>query len=94
MDKVALESDLSKNLPLLAALLSIWNHNFLHHPTLAIIPYSYAMRAFPSHIQQVLMESDGKRVDKLGKIVNFQTQSVIWGEVATNAQHSFFQQKQ
>lgn len=92
MDKASLEPDLNKNLPLLGALLSIWNHNFLHHPTLAIIPYSDALRHFPAHVEQVLMESDGKRIDTKGHVVKFQTQSVVWGEPGTNAQHSFFQE--
>ena len=66
MDKVALEQDPKKNLPLLSALLGIWNHNFLGHPTTAIIPYSQAMSRFPAHLQQCDMESNGKRIDKQG----------------------------
>lgn len=92
MDKASLEMDLNKNLPLLGALLNIWNHNFLKHSTLAIIPYSAALSRLPAHVQQVLMESDGKRIDKEGHAVKFQTQSVVFGEPGTNAQHSFFQE--
>lgn len=92
MDKAVLETDdLSKNLPLLAALLGIWNRNFLHYPTLAIIPYSQALLRFPAHIQQLDMESDGKRIDKEGQPVTFDTGPIIWGEPGTNAQHSFYQ---
>ncbi|WP_195155553.1 glucose-6-phosphate isomerase [Candidatus Protochlamydia phocaeensis] len=91
MDLAALQSDLHKNLPLLAALLSIWNRNFLNYPTLALIPYSQALLRYPAHIQQVEMESNGKRIDQQGQSVNFQTGPVIWGEPGTNAQHSFFQ---
>ncbi len=91
MDKVALEKDPQKNLPLLSALLGIWNHNFLGHPTTAIIPYSQAMSRFPAHLQQCDMESNGKRIDKQGKVVDFWTGPIIWGEAGTNGQHSFYQ---
>lgn len=91
MDKTALTRDLKTNLPLLGALLSVWNHNFLNLPTLAFIPYSEALFRFPAHIQQVEMESNGKRIDREGRPVNFQTGPIIWGEPGTNAQHSFYQ---
>ncbi|WP_316357840.1 glucose-6-phosphate isomerase [Candidatus Neptunichlamydia sp. REUL1] len=91
MDKVALEQDPKKNLPLLSALLGIWNHNFLGHPTTAIIPYSQAMSRFPAHLQQCDMESNGKRIDKQGSPVDFWTGPIIWGEPGTNGQHSFYQ---
>jgi glucose-6-phosphate isomerase len=91
MDKAALTSDTSKNLPLLAALLGIWNRNFLNHPTLGIIPYSQALQRFPAHIQQLDMESNGKHIDKFGRTVDFETGPIIWGEPGTNAQHSFYQ---
>lgn len=91
MDKVALEKDPHKNLPLLSALLGIWSHNFLHLPTAAIIPYSQAMSRFPAHLQQCDMESNGKRIDKKGNPVDFWTGPIIWGEVGTNGQHSFYQ---
>lgn len=91
MDKAALSADVKTNLPLVGALLSIWNRNFLNHSTVAIIPYSQALQRFPAHIQQVQMESNGKGIDKQGRPVNFQTSAVIWGEPGTNAQHSFFQ---
>lgn len=91
MDKTALQSDLNHNLPLLAALLSIWNRNFLHYPTTALIPYSQALSRFPAHIQQVEMESNGKRIDKQGQVFDFATAPIIWGEPGTNGQHSFYQ---
>ena len=91
MDLLALNPDPRKNLPLLSALLGIWNRNFLNYPTVAIIPYSYALRRFPAHLQQLDMESNGKRIDKLGKSVDFDTGPIIWGEPGTNGQHSFFQ---
>lgn len=91
MDKAALTADINKNLPLLAALLGIWNRNFLNHPTLGIIPYSQALLRFPAHIQQLDMESNGKHIDKFGRTVDFETGPIIWGEPGTNAQHSFYQ---
>ncbi len=91
MDMAARERDLSANLPLLGALLAIWNRNFLNYPTTAMIPYSQGLLRYSAHIQQVEMESNGKRIDKRGNAVTFQTVPVIWGEPGTNAQHSFFQ---
>ncbi len=91
MDLIALESDPRKNLPLLGALLGIWNRNFLNYPTVAIIPYSQALGRFPAHLQQLDMESNGKHINKEGKIVDYQTGPIIWGEPGTNGQHSFFQ---
>ncbi len=91
MDKIALHPDPAANLPLLSALLGIWNRNFLHLPTVAMIPYSQALLRFPAHLQQLDMESNGKRIDKEGRPAAFETAPVIWGEVGTNGQHSFFQ---
>lgn len=91
IDKVAMKSDLKVNLPLLSALLGIWNRNFLGLPTVAIIPYSQALIRFPAHLQQLDMESNGKRIDKRGHPVDFDTGPIIWGEPGTNGQHSFYQ---
>lgn len=91
MDKAALEKGISSNLPLLGALLEIWNHNFLHYATTALIPYSQGLERYPAHIQQVAMESNGKHIDQQGNEVGFQTGPIIWGEPGTNAQHSFYQ---
>jgi glucose-6-phosphate isomerase len=91
MDKVALNPSIKQNLPLLAALLGIWNRNVLGFPALAIIPYSRALSRFSAHLQQLDMESNGKSVTKNGQKVDFETGPLIWGEVGTNCQHSFFQ---
>ncbi len=91
MDKQALKKDRKANLPLMSALLSIWNRNFLGLSTAAIIPYAQALFRFPAHLQQLSMESNGKRIDRQGRRVDFDTGPVIWGEPGTNGQHSFFQ---
>lgn len=91
MDKISNSKNFSENLPLLGALLGIWNRNFLHLPTLAIIPYSQAMVRFSAHLQQLDMESNGKRISQNGEPVDFETGPVIWGEPGTNGQHSFYQ---
>jgi len=91
MDLSAREPDLEENLPLLGALLGIWNRNFLRLPTLAIIPYSQMMWRFSAHIQQLDMESNGKHVDRHGRPIEAASGPVIWGEPGTNGQHSFFQ---
>lgn len=91
MDKEALKEDPTENLPLLSALLGIWNHNFLGLPTTAVIPYSQALSRFPAHLQQCDMESNGKQIDKQGKLVDHWTGPIIWGEPGTNGQHSFYQ---
>jgi glucose-6-phosphate isomerase len=91
MDRHALTAEPEKNLPLISALLGIWNRNFLHLPTVAIIPYSQALLRFPAHLQQLDMESNGKRIDKTGHPCDFSTGPIIWGEPGTNGQHSFYQ---
>ena len=91
MDIAAEESDLRKNIPLLMALLGIWNHNFLGFATLAVLPYSQALIRFPAHLQQCDMESNGKSISKCGNPVTWQTGPVVWGEPGTNGQHAFYQ---
>lgn len=91
MDKTALNPSLETNLPLLGALLGIWNRNFLKSPTVAVIPYSSALSLFVDHLQQLDMESNGKRIDQNGEFVTFDTGPIIWGRPGTDAQHSFFQ---
>ncbi|MBS0626433.1 MAG: glucose-6-phosphate isomerase [Verrucomicrobia bacterium] len=91
MDVHAREAEPHHNLPLLSALFGIWNRNFLKLPTVAVIPYSQALLRFPAHLQQLDMESNGKRIDKEGHPCPFSTGPVIWGEPGTNGQHSFYQ---
>lgn len=79
------------NLPLTAALISVWNNNFLGYPAQGLIPYSSALCKLPAHIQQLSMESNGKSVTANGEILDLDCGSIIFGEPGTNAQHSFFQ---
>lgn len=85
------ETDIRKNIPLLLALLGIWNHNFLGYPTLAVLPYSQALHRFAAHLQQCDMESNGKSIDRRGGPVGTKTGPIIWGEPGTNGQHAFYQ---
>jgi len=91
MDRVACRPQLRGNLPLLGALLGIWNRNFLGYPTVAVLPYSQALERFPAHLQQCNMESNGKHIDRHGQPVTWATGPIVWGEPGTNGQHSFYQ---
>jgi len=91
VDRAAEDRDIRNNIPLLMALLGIWNHNFLGHATLAVLPYSQALARFPAHLQQCDMESNGKSVTRQGQPVDWQTGPVVWGEPGTNGQHAFYQ---
>ncbi|WP_028583546.1 glucose-6-phosphate isomerase [Desulfogranum mediterraneum] len=91
MDRAAEERDIRANIPLLMALIGIWNHNFLACPTVAVLPYSQALARFPAHLQQCDMESNGKAVTCQGHPVSWKTGPVVWGEPGTNGQHAFYQ---
>ncbi len=80
-----------RNLPVLAALLGIWNINFLQLPTHAVLPYDSRLARLPAYLQQLEMESNGKSVDVHGQPVDWETAAVLWGAPGNNAQHSFFQ---
>jgi glucose-6-phosphate isomerase len=80
-----------QNLPVLMALLGVWNINFLRLPTLAVLPYESRLARFPAYLQQLDMESNGKSVTRDGAPVAWETAPVVWGEPGNNAQHSFFQ---
>ncbi len=91
IDLLAEEVQLQKNLPLLLAMIGIWNRNFLGHETLAVLPYSQSLHRFPAHLQQCDMESNGKSIDRFGRAVPYETGPIIWGEPGTNGQHAFYQ---
>ena len=85
------KATLEKNIPALMALLGVWNSNFLGCGTHAVLPYSNALRLLPSYLQQLEMESNGKRVDRAGNEVTYSTGPVLWGAEGTPSQHSFHQ---
>lgn len=84
-------AEFDSNIPVIMALLSIGYNNFLNAETEAIIPYTQYLSRFSAYLQQGIMESNGKSVDRNGKAVDYQTGTIIWGEPGTNAQHAFFQ---
>ena len=91
VDELFLERPFGTNLPMLHGMLAVWNRDFLGYPSNAVIPYSHRLARFPAYLQQLTMESNGKRVTRGGEPVDVQTGAVYWGEPGTNAQHSFFQ---
>ena len=91
MDEHFRSSNFKENIPVILALITVWYNNFWGVETEAIIPYSQYLRSFPAYLQQGIMESNGKGVDRNGKPVDYQTGNIIWGASGTNAQHAFFQ---
>jgi glucose-6-phosphate isomerase len=91
MDEHFRTAPFEKNLPVLMGLLGVWNTNFLGAETVAVLPYENYLKRFPAYLQQLTMESNGKRVTRGGKKVSHQTCPVYWGEPGTNGQHSFYQ---
>jgi glucose-6-phosphate isomerase len=91
MDEHFRAAPFDKNLPVLMGLLGVWNQNFLGMDSLAVLPYDQRLHRFPAYLQQLEMESNGKRTTLEGKLVSYDTGGVIWGEPGSNAQHSFFQ---
>lgn len=80
-----------KNIPVLMALIGIWNRNFLKAETLAILPYDHALSKLPDFLQQLEMESNGKCVDREGDQIAYDTNPIVWGATGNNGQHAFFQ---
>jgi glucose-6-phosphate isomerase len=91
MDEHFLKTPAEQNLPMTLALLGIWYNNFHGAQTHAILPYDQYLHRFPAYFQQGDMESNGKRVDREGKPVAWDTGPIIWGEPGTNGQHAFYQ---
>lgn len=85
------DTDLSGNLPVILGLLGIWYGDFFARPAHAVLPYTQALHRFPAYLQQLDMESNGKRVRADGAAVDYATGPIIWGEPGTNGQHAFFQ---
>ena len=90
-DIAATERKTERNAALLDALIGIYHRNVLGYPVTAVLPYSQGLHRFPAHLQQLDMESNGKRVNRFGKPLSYSTGPVVFGEPGTNGQHSFYQ---
>jgi glucose-6-phosphate isomerase len=90
-DRTALEPDLKANAALTDAMIGVYLRNIAGYPATAVLPYSQALSRFSAHLQQLDMESNGKRVNRRGEPIAYQTGPIIFGEPGTNGQHSFYQ---
>ncbi|MDG1394790.1 MAG: glucose-6-phosphate isomerase [Flavobacteriaceae bacterium] len=91
MDTHFREEEFETNIPTVLAFLSIWYNNFFEAESEAIIPYTQYLNQFATYLQQAIMESNGKSIDRSGNEVGYDTGNLIWGEPGTNSQHAFFQ---
>ena len=91
LDEHFADAPMERNLPVLLGLIGVWNRNFLDIPSHAVLPYDERLHRFPAYLQQLEMESNGKRVTREGQAIDYETGAVLWGEPGSNAQHSFFQ---
>lgn len=91
MDRHFQTAPLEANLPVRLGLLDVWYRNFLGYTSRSMAPYHSALRRWPAYVQQLEMESNGKRVDRLGQALPYDTSPVLWGEPGTNGQHAYFQ---
>ncbi|AFJ02167.1 Glucose-6-phosphate isomerase [Methylophaga frappieri] len=91
MDKHFRDQPLAQNIPAIMGLLGIWYINFFNAQTHAIVPYDHSLARFPSHMQQLDMESNGKFINRQGARISYKTGPVIWGTPGTNGQHAYFQ---
>ncbi|CAN5258570.1 glucose-6-phosphate isomerase [soil metagenome] len=91
MDQHFRTAPLEKNMPAILALIGVWNRTFLGCPSLSIAPYHHCLKQFPEYLQQLDMESNGKRVSRDGASLSLASSPVIWGDTGTNGQHAYFQ---
>ncbi len=91
MDEHFVTAPLAENMPVILALIGVWNRNFMGYPALCMAPYDHYMRYFCDYMRQLDMESNGKSVDRDGRRVPYGTGPIVFGEVGTNNQHAFFQ---
>lgn len=91
MDRHFAEAPLARNLPVLLALIDVWYRNFHGFTSRSVAPYHQGLKRLPAYLQQLEMESNGKRVDLDGTDLPFATSPVVWGEPGTNGQHAYFQ---
>jgi len=90
-DQLAMRDCITGNAALMKALLDVFSCSYLSYNTLAVLPYNKALRRFPAHLQQLIMESNGKSVNRYGEVIHYPTSPVVLGEEGTNYQHSFGQ---
>jgi len=91
MDRHFAETDFEENIPVLLALISVWYNNFFEAESECVVPYSQYLNKLVAYLQQGIMESNGKSVDRNGNPIDYQTGTIVWGSTGTNAQHAFFQ---
>ncbi len=91
MDQHFMDAPLSQNLPVMLALVGIWHNQLCGYATRAVLPYDQRLSRLPAYLQQLEMESNGKRVDMAGRPLDRQSGPVVWGEPGTNGQHAFYQ---
>ncbi|MES3040568.1 MAG: glucose-6-phosphate isomerase [Pseudomonadota bacterium] len=91
MDRHFSEAPLADNLPVIMGLITVWNASFLGINAQAILPYDARLKLFPAYLTQLVMESNGKSVDRAGNALSYKTCPILWGEVGSNAQHAFYQ---
>ena len=91
MDEHFRSAPLAENMPVVLGLLGVWYSSFLGCGSHCIVPYSEDLRQFPAYLQQLDMESNGKRVDEAGRVLDYATGPVVFGQTGTNGQHAFFQ---
>jgi glucose-6-phosphate isomerase len=91
MDRHFQTQPLERNMPVILALLGIWYNNFLGAQSHALLPYCQYLHRFAAYFQQGDMESNGKGVDRQGRVVDYETGPIVWGEPGTNGQHAFYQ---
>ena len=92
MDTHFRDANLEQNLPVIHALVGLWHTNFCRYESQCVVPYDDRLRLLPAYLQQLEMESNGKRISFDNEIVNYDTSPTIWGGVGSNSQHAFFQQ--
>ena len=91
MDRHFVDAPLARNLPVVLGLLDVWYRNFHAFTSRSVAPYHQGLARLPAYLQQLEMESNGKRVDQAGDTLPFATSPVVWGEAGTNGQHAYFQ---
>jgi glucose-6-phosphate isomerase len=91
MDEHFASAPVEKNLPMLLGLVDVWYRNFHGFASRSVAPYHHGLKRLPAYLQQLEMESNGKRVDREGQVLPYATSPVVWGEPGTNGQHAYFQ---